>query len=394
MSKINAYTAYVTALCIWIAFGPLPACAQSNAEPIRDWTVYSQNVTAQQDVVNALSERERQILDEIDRTGFELDAAKRALDKILAESKNVENDLLLLSQHIETLEMQALNSANLALAGLVNLYKTRMLGDIGTLASSDSLLDLSLRQKLLQNKMQNDLDETLFLKSDLVKLRAAQMEMSDLQAFQAKKITEYQNKLLEIKNIRAQNQTLLKNISVEKDLQIAALKYLEASSQRLDAQIWELNQSALRMREPNEKNIQIGSFSTSKGLLIMPVKGKIITKFGPYKPQEQTIELFRKGVDIRANPEASVNAVFTGTVVFADWFKGYGNMLILEHNDGYYTIYARLGKMYKEKAQVVLGGEVIGEINNDNGLSGSDLYFEIRHHAQPLDPAVWLTKNR
>lgn len=362
--------------------------------PPRDWTVLGHEILAQRQRVQDLHAQEQQVIDAIDRVGFSLDVHKRELDRIKAEADSIEKDLAVISQKVVTLEAEAGLAEERARAGLVNLYKARMRGDLGTLASADSLLNLSLRQKVLNRLLENDYAATQSLATALTGLKTAQAEMTDMQAYKNKKMAEAREKLKEVNAVRAENEKLLKSIAKEKDMQMAALKYMEASSQQLDAQLMQLNAATLHLAPADEKNPAVGSFSASKGLLIMPVKGKITTTFGPYKPPGENVELFRKGVDIQATPESRVSAVFAGTVVYAEWFKGYGNMLIIDHGEGYFTVYARLGKMYKSVNNVVLGGETIGEINSDSGISGSELYFEIRHHAQPQNPTVWLTKNR
>lgn len=362
--------------------------------PPRDWTTLGQEVLEQRQRVEDLYVQEQQVIDAIDRVGFSLDVHKRELDRIKAEADNIEKDLQVISQKVVKLEKAAALAAEEARKSLIKLYKARMRGDIGTLATADSLINLSLRQKVLLCVLEHNYAVIQSLDKTLTELKLAQAEMTDMQAYKNKKAEDVCVKLQEVNIARAENEKLLKNIAKEKDMQMAALKYMEASARQLDDQLMRLNTAALSLAPAAEKNLTVGSFSASKGLLIMPVKGKITTTFGAYKPPGENVELFRKGIDIKGAPEARVSAVFAGTVVYAEWFKGYGNMLIIDHGDGYFTVYARLGKMYKSTNSVVLGGEAIGEINRDSGISGSELYFEIRHHAQPLNPAVWLAKNR
>lgn len=351
----------------------------------------SRQIEEQKAVVDDWNEKERAVLDEIDRIGRELDAQKRALDQIKIEANNVEDSLARLSKEITLLELRTEANKQYVLESVTALYKAKLMGNISALASAEDIVNLSLRQRILNEIVSRDYDLWYGMLTDLDALKVAHAEMSDLQGFRAKKMEEVNVKLAEINAIRSQNQALLKSISKERDLQVAALVFMEESANKLDAALGELTEN---QPKPNDapKNAPSKTFSASKGLLIMPVKGKIASKFGPYTPPGQELQLFRKGVDIQAPPQTPVNAVFAGTVIFADWFKGYGNMLIIDHGDGYYTVYARLGKMLKERNQLVLSGETIGETNSDSGLSGQDLYFEIRYHAEPLNPAVWLSK--
>jgi septal ring factor EnvC (AmiA/AmiB activator) len=141
-----------------------------------------------------------------------------------------------------------------------------------------------------------------------------------------------------------------------------------------------------------EKNISQLAFSAHKGLLIMPVKGRIISLFGPYKNRKYNTTNFRSGIDIKAEKGEPIRSVFKGRVLFADWFKGYGNMIIVDHSNNYYTIYAHLEETFKSKGDAVQTGEVIATVGDTGSLEGAKLYFEVRHHGKPENPLKWLKK--
>jgi septal ring factor EnvC (AmiA/AmiB activator) len=85
-----------------------------------------------------------------------------------------------------------------------------------------------------------------------------------------------------------------------------------------------------------------------------------------------------------------VRAVCGGKVLFADWFKGYDKMMIIDHGDNYYTVYAHMDALAKQKGAGVAAGDQIGVVG-EAGLDGfHKLYFEVRHHGKPQDPAEWL----
>jgi septal ring factor EnvC (AmiA/AmiB activator) len=99
---------------------------------------------------------------------------------------------------------------------------------------------------------------------------------------------------------------------------------------------------------------------------------------------------FRSGIDIKSERGEPVQAVFAGKVLFADWFKGYGNMLIIDHGNSYCTLYANVEELFKQKGDAVESGEVIATVGDSGSLSGPGLYFEVRHHGKPEDPQLWL----
>jgi septal ring factor EnvC (AmiA/AmiB activator) len=128
-------------------------------------------------------------------------------------------------------------------------------------------------------------------------------------------------------------------------------------------------------------------FAEMKGWLPMPVKGKILSgvRLSRANPTMQ-----RKGVYINSAPGEQVKSVFGGRVEFSDWFKGYGQLMIVKHNSEYFTIFAHLDKRAKEKGDMVSSGEVLGIVGNPGWEAGPGVYFEIRKGRQQLDPKTWL----
>jgi septal ring factor EnvC (AmiA/AmiB activator) len=124
----------------------------------------------------------------------------------------------------------------------------------------------------------------------------------------------------------------------------------------------------------------------------MPVKGKITEFFGPYTNTKFNIVNFRSGVTIEAERGEPIHAVYKGVTLYADWFKGYGNMIIVDHGDHYYTLYAHAEELFKKKGDPVDAGEVIATVGDSESLMGPGLHFEVRHHGKPVDPAPWINR--
>lgn len=88
-----------------------------------------------------------------------------------------------------------------------------------------------------------------------------------------------------------------------------------------------------------------------------------------------------------------MHAVCHGKILYSDWFKGYGNMIIVDHGDNYYTVYAHAEEIFKAKGENVEMGEVIATVGETGSMSGPKLHFEIRHHGSPIDPLQWINPN-
>jgi len=136
--------------------------------------------------------------------------------------------------------------------------------------------------------------------------------------------------------------------------------------------------------EPDES--QSGSaFANLKGKLRLPLRGQIAGRFGTPRIEGSTW----KGLFIRAAAGQPVKAVASGRVVFADWMRGFGNLLILDHGGGYLSIYAANESLLKQVGDVIRAGDNIATSGNSGGMGDSGVYFEIRQNGKPLDPLGW-----
>lgn len=128
-----------------------------------------------------------------------------------------------------------------------------------------------------------------------------------------------------------------------------------------------------------------GSFPRLKGKLRLPVRGTVSGRFGTSREGGGTW----RGLFIRADAGAPVKAVASGRVVFAEWMRGFGNLLIVDHGDAFLSIYGNNDSLLKQVGQAVSGGETVASVGNTGGNPDSGLYFEIRHKGQPIDPLSW-----
>jgi septal ring factor EnvC (AmiA/AmiB activator) len=130
-------------------------------------------------------------------------------------------------------------------------------------------------------------------------------------------------------------------------------------------------------------------FETLRGRLLLPVKGHISNKFGARRPDGAAQW---KGWFVRVPAGQEVRAVAAGQVVFADWLRGFGNLLIIDHGKGYMSLYGNNETLYKQVGDNLRAGEVIATSGNSGGNEDSGLYFELRHEGKPMDPAKWVAK--
>ncbi len=127
-------------------------------------------------------------------------------------------------------------------------------------------------------------------------------------------------------------------------------------------------------------------FAQLKGALRLPVRGTVSNRFGAARQEGSTW----KGLFIRAGAGGEVKAIAAGRVVFADWMRGFGNLMIVDHGGSYLSIYGNNDALLKQVGDSLRGGEVIASVGNSGGNPESGLYFEIRYNGQPVDPLKWV----
>ena len=185
---------------------------------------------------------------------------------------------------------------------------------------------------------------------------------------------------------------LLKKIRGRKELELTAYKSLRQSARALDSTLASFEPGKVGDSPKRTTDGADHPFEQHKGLLSWPVKGKIISFFGPYRDEKANLVNFQSGINIRAERGEPIRAVSGGYAIYSSWFKGFGNMLIIDHGNHYYTVYAHLEEVFKVKGDRIDKDEVIATVGDSGSLMGPALHFEIRHHGKPIDPLEWINK--
>ncbi len=133
-----------------------------------------------------------------------------------------------------------------------------------------------------------------------------------------------------------------------------------------------------------------GNFSSLRGKLRLPVRGEVSNQFGSSRADSG---ISWKGLFIKANEGSEVKSVASGQVVFADWLRGFGNLIILDHGDGYMSLYGNNQAVLKQVGDSVKAGDAIASVGNSGGNEANGLYYELRRQSRPFDPLSWSLVN-
>ena len=142
-----------------------------------------------------------------------------------------------------------------------------------------------------------------------------------------------------------------------------------------------------KVEKAPERGAQASAFSVLRGKLRLPVKGELTGRFGAPRGASGTES---KGLFIRAAEGQPVRAVGRGRVVYADWMRGFGNVMIVDHGEHYLSIYANNEALLKQVGEDVDSGESIATTGSSGGNEETGLYFEMRHLGRAFDPLRWV----
>jgi septal ring factor EnvC (AmiA/AmiB activator) len=276
------------------------------------------------------------------------------------------------------------------LARLRVQYMEGRFGYWKTLLASDTYGDFQRRLQYLSAVSERDYALMGTFRADMIRMEQAERlrEEARVGMLSYKQSTEKQ--LAEMKSVKREKKIYLTKITHQKESYEHALQELERSASRIDSLLRELEQRrrAAAVRPPTGAIAPRGV----KGALPWPADGSIVSFFGRQKHSTFNTYVQRRGIEIKTVEGSAIHAVMPGSVVYADWLKGYGLVIILDHANGFFSLYAHASKILVTVGAQVGAGQAIGE-TGDTGMTGENtLYFELRQGAEPLDPLQWLAR--
>jgi len=355
-------------------------------------------------------QKEASLSKELARLDQDLKRKTVVLHDLEAKLRGSSQRLAKLTQDIASTETRLHRSRSLLTQRLRAMYKQGRFGYVRMLLSADDFSAAGRRLKYLSAVAGQDQRLMHSYSTTLADLSEKRAELTRYQA----EVAEAKLKAAATRNQIAEEQrkrrVLLASVREEKAGHLAAIKELERSAKDLQALIARLQSEEERQRRaartpprrdpprgegPSAKEeapdlSDDGRFSRLKGRLPWPTAGSLASTFGRQEhPRFRTVT-FNRGIEIAAPEGRGFVAVADGTVLYADWFKGYGRLIILDHTGGYFTLYAHASELLVRPGDSVSRGQVIGKVGDTGSLEGPQLYFELRHKGKPQDPLAWL----
>jgi len=334
----------------------------------------------------------------IDKNLKEKEANLKALTLDLAK---VEQTLDKTQREIQLIAAEAERKREHIRHRLTALYKAGELGSARMFFASGSFPQMLENQKYMQGVLQGDrrlfadysakLDQLKGLKGVLE--RDAERKENIRTGIAAKK--------QEIEEEKSKKAAYLDQVRATGKSHQDALRELQANARRLQTMIERLEaqqrksytsklgrKKILGEREPLPPVADKG-FGAQRGRLAIPVRGEIVGRYGRHKHPEYNSYTVNNGISIAAPQGADIRSVFDGQIIFADYFKGYGNMVIVDHGGGYFSLYGHASRIAKKVGSQVARNDVIASVGDLDSSRGPMLYFELRYQGKPIDPSPW-----
>jgi len=333
------------------------------------------------------SKKESTLLNQLRTIELKRDLLQKEIAFYKLRLKQTEIKIQNIKIEIEEIQKELEKKRELLMDVLTSLYKLGKFRHLQVIFSAKNLNSLILGSKYISEliKLQSKVIEDY--KESLEKLKRNEQELKNKTEELKILKRKAEQKRKDLKQQEMKNRLLINKIKKDKSYYIRAIKELTLQAEKLKEIIKNLT------KKEEVFPFLFPPIYEKKGSLNWPIKGKIITFFGLQRHPIFKTTILNKGIEISpAQPNSLVKAIYYGRVVFADYFKGYGNLIIIDHGLKYYSLYGHCSEFLINKGNFVKANQPIAIVGDIGSLKGECLYFELRYRTKPLNPLKWLKK--
>ena len=335
--------------------------------------------------------RETKILSQLNSIDSEITLKARLVTGLRRKEDRLALDLQRTRQRLAADRAELEERREILRRRLRNIYKVGEKPGLQVLLGATSAVDLVRRFDWLLLVADQDRRLADDVRESLAAVRRTEAELARRQDEVRSIREESEREQTDLVGTRDERRSLLDSVRQEKLKKQQLIAELESSEKDLKRLLAELEERARARTAPGDGLPAAGTaFAAAKGKLPWPVEGKVARWFGVQKDPRFATSTFNGGIDIWAEKETDVIAVHHGRADYVDWLPGYGQCIIVNHGDGYYTLYAHTSKVFVGVGDAIRAGEVIASVGDTGSLLGDILHFEIRKDAEPINPAPWL----
>lgn len=331
--------------------------------------------------LNLIKKRESSVLDEMDTIQRSMSRLQRELrtqrSKLLEINSEIDKTKTEMSRTQENLKRHRNRLKN----KLKGMYRQGSAEELIMLFGSDDMSGFLRRWHYLEILARSEKKSFESYRAELLKLRIEDEKLKGLYADLKKQQESTSAAEERFSEKKSEKERVLNSVRAERATYARLLEELKQASRELFSII---------RRSEEQDDYQGKGFRELKGKLLWPVNGAIALQYGKQLDPQFKTPIFRNGIYLKTPPDAIARAVFEGRVVYADWFKGYGQLVIINHGNGYHTLYANLDEIFLKVGDIIEKRTEIGKVGESVLLNAPSLYFEVRYKGKPLDPLQWL----
>lgn len=337
-------------------------------------------IQQQQKELKKLETQERNFFATLEEMQKKQETLAQGLQKLKAESQALAKQQAQTKKEKHNKQKTIESQQDFMKAHIKQLYTHGQINILENLFSRSSLSEKQNQQTYIQR----------WVKAQDEQVQTYQREVEALNVIEKKLVAQAAEKKQLAQKLTKQNQQieqeekdirgLLASITGKKENYRKTLNELEATSQKIEK---------LLEKMETKSSIRGTEFAQNRGQLLYPVPGKITRRYGAYEDKTLKAKVYHKGMDFQAKAGQSIRSIFQGRVVLADWFEGYGKVVIVDHGSGYHSLYAHLDKMKVKRGDQVKNQGVLGTVGQTGSLQGDYLYFELRKKGVTVNPSPW-----
>jgi len=389
-ARVNLFSLFVVLFLLLFAFSPMLCPSLSHASsPHEEYKKIQKEMKTHKEKLEAAKRRESSILSDLESTSRQLRDVENALKKYknqlgTTESKiaQVENDIARNKNTIAKLREWIRRKLRV-------IHRYGLNSEVFMLfLSAEDVSELVRTGKYLQYITAYEHGILKTYKGTLESLTEKETQLISLRKELSRNKEKVQTEEESLEEKKNKKEVLLATVKKEKNTHTRMLREMEESAQGL----LDIIRESERTEKEKEETFSTKSFAGLKGKLPWPVDGKVAIPYGSHRDPQFNTPIFRSGSYIKANTDAVAKAVHSGKVVFAEWFKGYGQLVIVNHGDGYHTLYGSLSEIFTKVGDIIKGKQAVGRVGSSGLLNAPGLYFELRYKGKPLDPSQWLQR--
>ncbi|HHM24472.1 MAG TPA: hypothetical protein ENJ23_05445 [Bacteroidetes bacterium] len=335
------------------------------------------------------SRKEQTTLEQLSRIDREIDLLQSLIRELRKKEARLKANVFSTNADLLQLQEEFEKQREAYAARLVHFYKHRNLDNLEILLSVRSLSQALVWAKYMRRISEADQRRLRKIQETKTALEALnrryRRQLADLNAVLKEKATEEKT----LQKRRKSRRKLLAKIRSDKKLYAQKIAEYEQAAKEIERLI--RSREKERLKRPLNLE-RVSQFPRLKGKMIWPTRGKVIRRFGKVKNPGLNTYYINEGIDIKAPMGADVRSTCSGVITAITWQRGRGNIVIVNHFGGYYTVYTHLSQILVTIGQEVKTGEVIGKVGDTGSLSGPVLHFEIWKEKTPVNPLRWLRR--